>query len=181
MDLAPPGLQLLAHRREVRKPEHQTRAELFVDAEELELLAEHAVVAPFDLLKSLQVFVECLLIRPYRSVDALKLWVALFAAPVRAGDREQLERPDLAGLLDVRALAEIDEAIVLIGAHAPIADLVVAVLIRTFLRERLDLIDLVVLLSLAEELQRLWHRHVAVLEGGIVLHDLPHLRFDGAE
>src|SRR6266545_5700707 len=106
MHLAPPVLQLLAHDREVRQPQHQPGAELLVDAEELELLAEHPVIAPLDLLKTRQIRVELLLIGPHRAVDALQLWIALVAAPVRAGDREQLERTDLSGLLDVRSLAE---------------------------------------------------------------------------
>jgi hypothetical protein len=174
-------LRHLAHDREVRQPQHETRTELLVDAEELELSAEHAVIAAFDLLESGEIGVELLLVGPDGAVDALQLRIALIAPPVRAGDRQQLERPDVAGPRHVRALAEIHEAVVLINAHAPVLDLVVAVLVRALLRELLDLVDLVVLFALAEEPQRFRHRHLAALERRVVLHDLPHLRFDRAK
>src|SRR5438552_15024206 len=149
VDLLPPGLQLLRHDRDVRQPEHETGTELLVDAEELELLPEHAVVAALDLLKALQVIVELLLVGPHRAVDALQLRVALVAAPVRAGDGEKLERADLSGALDVRSLAEIDESVVLVDAHATVLPLVVAVFVRAVLSEFFDLVDLVVLAPLA--------------------------------
>ena len=181
VDLAPPGLELLAHDREVRQPEDETGTELLVDAEELELLPEHAVVAALDLLKALQVIVELLLVGPHRAVDALQLRVALVAAPVRAGDGEELERADLSGALDVRSLAEIDESIVLVDAHAPVLHLVVAVFVRAVLCELFDLVDLVVLVPFAEERERLGHAHHAMLERRVLLHDIAHLRLDLAE
>src|SRR5712691_10394392 len=92
MQPSPPVLELFTDDREVGEPENETRAELLVDAEELELLAEDAMVAALNLLKSLQVIVELLLIRPHRAVDALELRVALVATPVRPGDGEELER-----------------------------------------------------------------------------------------
>src|SRR5438093_8372167 len=181
MEPSPPVLELFADDREVGEPEHETRAELLVDAEELELFPEDAMVAPLDLLKSLQVVVELLLIGPDRAVDALQLRVALVAAPVRARDRQELERPDLARRRDVRSLAEVDEPIVLVGAHATVLDLVVAIFVGPVLGELLDLVDFVVLFLVAEEFQRLGHGHLAVLEGRVALHDLLHLRFDLAE
>src|SRR5437867_59600 len=177
VDLPPPRLELLAHDREVRQPQHQTGAELFVDPEQLELSAEHAVVAPLDLLKSLQIVVELFLIGPHRPVDALQLRVALVATPVRAGDREQLERADLPRSFDVRSFAEIDEAVVLVGAHPPPVGRV-GVVFRIGAAELLDLLDLVVLLALAEELEGIGHAHIAVLEGRVSLHHLAHLLFD---
>src|SRR5947209_16304442 len=95
MQPSPPVLELFADDRQVGEPKHQTRAELLVDAEELELFPEDAMVAPLDLLKPLQVIVELLLIGPHRAVDALQLRVALVPAPVRTGDRQELERADL--------------------------------------------------------------------------------------
>src|SRR5436305_1394035 len=113
MQPAPPALELLADDRKVGKPEHETGAKLVIDAEELELLAEYAVIAALDLLKPLQIVVELLLIGPHRPVHALELRVALVTAPVRTRDGEELERADPPGLLDVRSLAQIDEAVVL--------------------------------------------------------------------
>ena len=55
---APPCLDLLADDREVREPKDQARSELLVDAEELEILPERAVIAPLDLFELLQIRVE---------------------------------------------------------------------------------------------------------------------------
>src|ERR1700675_528935 len=112
------------------------------------------MVAPLDLLKSLQVIVELLLIRPYRAVDALQLRITFVATPVRTGDREELERTDLPRLVDVRPFAQVDEAVVLVDAALSVLDIVVAVLVRALVGELLDLVDLVVLIAFAEELQR---------------------------
>src|SRR3989442_6574138 len=76
------------------------------------------------------------------------------------------------------SLAEIDEAVVLVDADLSVVDFVVAVLVRAFFRELLDLVDLVVLVPFSEELEGLGDRHVAMLEGLVLLHDLAHLRFD---
>src|SRR5207245_5354463 len=110
--------------------------------------------------------------------DALQLRIALVATPVRAGDREELERPDHAGPLDVRPLAQVDEAVLLVQAALSVLNFGVAVLVRAFLRELADLVDLVVLFAIAEELERLGHGHVTMLERRVLLHDLAHLRFD---
>ena len=72
------------------------------------------MVALLRLLAPPQELVELLLGRPDRPVDALEHRALLVAAPVRAGDREQLERPDRAGGRDVRSLAQVDEGAVLV-------------------------------------------------------------------
>ena len=70
------------------------------------------MVARLRLLDALEVLVERLLRREGGAVDALEHRVALVAAPVRAGDLEQLHRADLPGVLHVRAAAEVDEVAV---------------------------------------------------------------------
>jgi hypothetical protein len=165
----PPGLELLADDREVREPQHQARSELVVDAEELEILPERAVITPLDLLELLEVLVEVGLARPDRAIDALQLRIALVPAPVRPGDRQQLERLDLTGLRDMRPTAQVDEAAVLVDRDPAVAHLFI---------ELLDLVDLVRLAPRPEELERLGDRHVAVLEWDILLRDLAHLRLD---
>ena len=62
-----------------------------LDAEQIELLAELAMVALLGLFEPLEVLVELLLREERRAVDALHLVVLLVALPVGAGDREQLE------------------------------------------------------------------------------------------
>src|SRR5215210_5940006 len=66
--------------------EGQPRPNLGPDAEEVELDAEAAVVAPLLFLAPPQVTLEGLLARPNRAVDALKHLVLLAAAPVCPGD-----------------------------------------------------------------------------------------------
>jgi len=79
-------------------PEHQAAAELLADAVEVELAAETAVVAALGLGETLQVRGELLVVEPGGAVDALQLLVALDAAPVDAGDAQQLDRPQPAGV-----------------------------------------------------------------------------------
>ena len=136
------------------------------------------MIATLDLLQALQIVVELLLIGPHRPVDALELRVAFVAAPVRTRDGEELERADPSGLLDMRSLAQVDEAVVLVDADLAVFDLVVAVFVGALLCELADLVDLVVLIPLAEKLQRLEDAHVAMLERQVLLGDLLHLRFD---
>ena len=166
MDLPPPRLELLAHDREVRKPEDEARAELFVDPEKLEVSAERAMVAPLDLLELLQILVELFLGRPHRAVDPLELRVALVAAPVRPGDGEQLERADLTGSFHVRSAAEVDEVAVLVDGDLAVPS-AGGVVLAVLSAELLDLFDLVVLTPLREEPDRVRSRHLAMLEGEV--------------
>jgi hypothetical protein len=70
----------------------------FLDAEQIQLLAELAVVALLRFFKLVEVLVELLLREPGGAVNALQLLVLLVALPVGAGDREQLERLELRGV-----------------------------------------------------------------------------------
>ena len=75
----------------------------------------------------------------------VSIWRVGVAAPVRAGEREQLERLDPAGVGRVRAAAEVGERPVRVerdGLHAVVAD------------EVLDQLDLVGLVLGAEALER---------------------------
>ena len=74
--------------------EDQARAGEFLNAEEVELLAELAMVALLGLFELLEVLVQILLGEERGAVDALQLRVVLVAFPVGAGDGEQLERFD---------------------------------------------------------------------------------------
>ena len=86
---------LLADDAALGMEEDQARAGEFLDAEEVEFLAELAVVALLGLFELLQIGVELLLGEERGAVDALQLLVLLVALPVGAGDGEQLERLDL--------------------------------------------------------------------------------------
>ena len=76
--------------------------------EQIELLADAAVIALLGLLQPVQVVIELLLVGPGRAVDPLQHLVARVAAPVGAGHLRQLERLELAGGGHVRAAAQVD-------------------------------------------------------------------------
>ncbi len=65
---------------------------LFLDVEEVHRLAELAVIALLGLLDALDVRLELLFVGPGRAVDALKLRVAMIAAPIGAGELREFER-----------------------------------------------------------------------------------------
>src|SRR5262245_65361454 len=76
------------------------------------------MVAPFGLFLLFDPFVELFLREECRTVDALHLLARFVAFPVRAGDREQLYRLDLARRRDVRTEAKIYEWRALDGVAA---------------------------------------------------------------
>ncbi len=88
-----------------------------MEAEQVELDAQLPVVALLSLLAPPQVLVQLRLRLPDRAVDPLEHRPLLVAAPVRPRDRQQLERADPAGGLDVRPLAQVTERPVLVERH----------------------------------------------------------------
>ena len=73
--------------------------------------------------------VEVLLVEERGAVEALQHLAVGLALPVGAGDGEQLERADLAGVGNVRAAAQVDELALAIEAQdAELLQLVVDVL-----------------------------------------------------
>src|SRR5438105_15456973 len=118
VDSTPPVLELLTNDRAVRKPENKPRADLLVDAEELQRSAQLAMVAPLDLLELLEVGVELLLRRPHGPIDPLELRLCLVAPPVRARHRAQPDGADLSRPLDIRSPVGLGDRVVLVPAHA---------------------------------------------------------------
>src|SRR5436853_2215260 len=90
-------------------PENQPRPGQLLNGKQVELLAEHSVVAPLGLFDLVQILVEIFFRKERGSVNALQLRVLLVPQPVRAGNVQQLERLDLAGRRDVRPPAEIQK------------------------------------------------------------------------
>ena len=114
-----------------------------------------------------QVRVQLRLRRERGAVDALELRVALVAAPVGARERQHLERLDVAGALDVRAAAQVDEVAVL-----EVRDLLA-------LRDRLDDLDLVLLAARARTARSASSRGTTCRTNGrFSAMILRHLRFD---
>ena len=151
-------------------PEDQPGPDQRRDREQAELLAELAMVALPGLLDLREVGVELLLVEEGRAVDALEHLAVGLPLPVGAGDREQLERPDLAGVGDVRAPAEVDELALAVEAEdAELVQLVV------------DVLDLERLAQVGDELAGLVDGQAEPLERLGVLEDPGHLGLDGRE
>jgi len=81
------------------------------------------VVALLDLFQPRKVLVQLVLRREGDAVDALEHLVLLAAAPVRARDREELERLELRRRRNVRPAAEVRELPLLVDRHLAVCDL----------------------------------------------------------
>mmetsp|Transcript_16868 Transcript_16868/g.41828 ORF Transcript_16868/g.41828 Transcript_16868/m.41828 type:complete len:320 (+) Transcript_16868:702-1661(+) len=90
--LLPVSLEQAAHLRALGVPEDEAASRVLLDGEEVEVLADLAVVAPLRLLLERLVGGELLLGLPRRAVDALQHRPRLVAAPVRACDRLERDR-----------------------------------------------------------------------------------------
>ncbi|MCY1220149.1 hypothetical protein D9M72_321510 [compost metagenome] len=158
----------LPHLPALRMPEHHA-GRLFLQVEQVERLAQFAVVALLSLFQHVQVGFLVFLLRPGRAVDALKHLVVGIAAPVGAGHLHQLEDLQLARGRHVRAAAQVDEA-----AFAVQADFLVG-------GDRGDDLGLVLLAHRLE--QR--HRFVAVPHFAhdplVLAGELRHLLLDGGQ
>src|SRR5207253_6464518 len=101
-----------------------------------------------------------------RAVDAGELLVLLAALPVGAGDGEQTEGPELAGVGDVRTETEVDKVAGPVDARRPLGDLV---------GDQLHLQRLVLALEEGDGIgawNLLLHKRRSLLD------DLAHLRLD---
>ena len=130
------------------QPERRAGRELG-EQEQLELLAELAVVARARLLEPLEVLGELVLGGERGAVDAGEHLAVRVAAPVGAGDGRELERLRAAGVGRVRAAAEVEELAV--GVDADGLDALV-------LDQVLDQLDLVRLILSQVALDRLGRR-----------------------
>ena len=88
-------------------PEDRARR-LLLEVEQIELLAEPAMIAPLRFLEPVQVGVELLAARERGAVDPLEHGVAAVAPPVGAGQLGQLEGADPAGRGPMRAAAQVE-------------------------------------------------------------------------
>ena len=84
--VAHPVFQLFTDDAALGVEEDESRACKFLDAEEIEFLAEFAMVALLGLFHLFEVGVEVLGGEEGGPVDALKLLIVLVALPVGAGD-----------------------------------------------------------------------------------------------
>ena len=156
--------------------EEREARRLLVEGEQVELLAEHAVIALARLLEQAQVLLERGLVEERGAVDAHQLLARGVGAPVRARDAGQLHVLEPAGVRHVRPAAQIHEVAVAVegeplAARADVVDeleleLVVTAVDRAVAREDL------VALGIA---------HLAAQEGRGLGGDARHLRLDARE
>ena len=148
-----------------------------VEAEQVELGAEPAMIALLRLFPAPQELVELLLGRPGRAVDALEHRALLVAPPVRPGGAEQLERADLARARDVRPTAQVDERTLPVEGRAAAP----APLALGGGHEVVDNLDLERLVMLDEEGAGLGRRQLGQLERLVGRDALAHARLDRGE
>ena len=149
-------------------PEHQPGG-LVLQMEQVELLAELAVIALLGFLEPVQVGVLVLLLRPGRAVDPLQHLVARIAPPVRSGELHQLEDLEFAGRRHVRAAAQVDERAFTVQAD------------RFAVGDRRDDLGLVALPDRLEEAHRLVAIPLLADDGFVLLREFGHLRLDRGE
>ena len=115
-------LQRGVDRPAIGVPENLARG-LFLHVEKVHLAAQFAVVAFFRFFKEVQVILEFFLAGEGHAVDALQHLAVRVAAPIGPGDGHQLEGVcrDLAGVLQVRAAAQVLPVAVPVHAHGLIA------------------------------------------------------------
>ena len=128
---AHPVFHDLADEPALRVPEDEARTCDLLNREQVELLAQHAMVAGLDLFQTREVRLQVLVVEEGGSVDALKLLVLLIAEPVGSSDRHDLERLDPARGRHVRTAAEISKAAVAVERN-----------LLPWLGETLDEVDL---------------------------------------
>ena len=159
-------------------PQRQAGPHLLVEGEDLQLLAELAVVAQLRLLEQVEVALELLLVAPGGAIDALQHRLVLVAPPVGAGDRQQLESlaRHLAGVLDVRPLAQVLEGVLAIGSDRHRLVELVAHLVDLPLAQAGDQLLLVGLVG--EQRGGLLAAHLAELERVLAADDAAHALLD---
>ena len=165
--VAQPVLHDPANRAALGVPEDQARTGLFLDAEQVQLLAELAVVALLGFLEPVQVRLQILLVEERGAIDTLQALAMLVALPVRTRHRKQLEGLDPPHRGHVRSATEVREQLACpVHRHARLVSL---------LLDQLALHELALRAVLG---QCLFARDPDALVLGIALRDLLHARFD---
>src|ERR1035437_3708044 len=104
LDLTNRGFESPPQALAIGMPKGRAGADV-VEAEQVELDTEVAMVALLGLFQPVEIGVQIFLRGPDRAVDALQHRTFLGATPVSAGHSHQFERADLAGAGDMRTLA----------------------------------------------------------------------------
>ena len=84
--IAEPVLDNLSNEAALGMPENEAWAGLLLDAEEIELDAQLAMIAALGFFQAMQIFVQLFLREEGHGVNALKLGIAFLPLPISAGD-----------------------------------------------------------------------------------------------
>ena len=188
--LAHVALDLVADDAALGVEHAESGADLVGEREEVELLAELAVVALGRLFQTLLVRAQLVLRGPRGAVDALQLRVLLAAAPVGAGDASEIPAVgDIAGAGNVGPAAQVapdDLAVavdVLVDRELPGADLCGGTLggVRPGARATSERDELELERLVCHELSRLGLVDHAADEALVLADDALHLLLDGLE
>ena len=112
-----PVFHHLAHHGALGVPEDEAGSGEFLDAEQVELLAQQTVVALGRFFEAGEVLVQIFFGKERGAVDALQLRIFLVAQPVGARETGDLDGLDAARRGNVRSAAEIEKLAVAIEAH----------------------------------------------------------------
>src|SRR5215472_92849 len=82
--VAEPVFDNFANQAALGMPENESRARFLLDAEEIQLDAELAMIATLGLLEAMQIFVQLFLREESNRIDALELRIAFLPLPIRA-------------------------------------------------------------------------------------------------
>ncbi len=164
------GFERAPQDRPLGHPEHEPRADERARGEQIELLAEDAMVAAPGLLERREVGVELLLGEPGGAVEPLQLGVVGVPLPVGPRDVRELEGADAAGARHVGAAAEVDELPLPVERQRRMGG-----------EPDRDVLGLERLVESADDLDRLLPRHLDPLEGLVGGDDPPHLLLDGRQ
>ncbi len=148
-------------------PENQSRPRQFLNGKQIELLAQHAMVALLGLFLLVEEIVQVLFREKRRPVNALQLRVLLVAQPVGARNVQQLECLDLPGRRNVRAAAEIQKLAGLVDGNLFIG-----------LGELLDEVALHEVAFALELRESFTARQKFARVGNVLLHQFLHLLLD---
>ncbi len=158
----------LAQRCTLGQPQRKAGAHLLAEGEQVQFLAELAVVALLGFLQQHEVFVQFLLLGEGDGVKAGELLALLIAAPVGPGHAEHLHRFDGRGVRQVRPAAEVGEVALSVEADGAVLEAV----------DQLQLVFVALLLEVGDGLGL---GHFAAGEDFLPRGQLLHLVLDGLE
>ena len=168
MEFMPELEQVVAQDHSLGMEEREARA-FFVEAEQVELFAQFAMVAFFSFFHHLQVFIEFRFLFKSGTVNTLEHLVVFITAPVSAGNGTQFEGLDGACRSAVRTGTEVDEVALAVEGDDSI------------FRKVFNEFYFIILTGVFEELQSIGAGQDFFSDREVFFDDLGHFSFDSGE